>query len=335
MHGGAITLARQFRRLLDPPDLLLATDMLDLTTFLALNREQSPQLRAVLYMHENQLTYPLPDEPDSGPMRRQKGERDLHYAFVNYASMMAADAVVFNSKYHQRSYFEALPAFLKHFPEFQELESTAELQARSHILPVGIDLPPLEAAATAEGPNAPPLIIWNHRWEYDKNPADFFSALYTMDTEGIPFRLAVCGKNFRRSPAEFSEARERLAHRIIHFGYASKERYHQLLGQAAITVSTAFHEFFGISTLEAIHYRTFPILPDRLSYPELIPEHFHPWCLYQAADDLRQRLRWALTRKEDAQTMAAELAQSTRVFEWSRLAPSYDQLLSQIDFDGE
>jgi len=100
MHGGAVTLARRFLERLSSgrlamPDLLVFTDMVDVSTFMALIRRQCPGLPAALYMHENQLTYPLPDSAGTGPMRRQKGERDLRYAFVNYASMLAADRISF------------------------------------------------------------------------------------------------------------------------------------------------------------------------------------------------------------------------------------------------
>ena len=59
MHGGAVTLARQF---LDsgkrPPDVILATDMLDVTTFQALTRSVTANTPFAMYFHENQLTYP-------------------------------------------------------------------------------------------------------------------------------------------------------------------------------------------------------------------------------------------------------------------------------------
>ncbi len=119
MHGGAVTLARHWlgetagRPL---PDLILATDLLDLTTFLALTRRRTAGIPVALYMHENQLTYPLPDYPTTGPLRRQMGERDRHYAFVNYTSMLAADRVFFNSRYHLETFFAALPPFLRHYP---------------------------------------------------------------------------------------------------------------------------------------------------------------------------------------------------------------------------
>ena len=58
MYGGAVALARQFLEDSFQPDLLLATDMLDLTTFLSLTRSKTAFLPTVIYFHENQITYP-------------------------------------------------------------------------------------------------------------------------------------------------------------------------------------------------------------------------------------------------------------------------------------
>lgn len=327
MHGGAVTLARQYLAENPRPDLILATDMLNVTTFLALTR---PGVPLHLYMHENQLTYPLPANSHSGPMRRQKGERDLHYAFINYASMLAADHVHFNSAYHRHTFLAELPRFLRHFPEYNELDTVAELAARSSVLPVGLDLARLAPPATPVPPAGAPLILWNQRWEYDKNPAGFFHALYTVAAEGIPFRLALCGENFRRHPTEFNTALTRLRDQICHVGYANEADYRHLLHEAAITISTAHHEFFGISILEAIACHTFPILPHRLSYPELIPPPFHHRCLYENQGGLLQRLRWALANPAGAATIATQLAQTVTRFDWATLAPVYDTTLIQM-----
>lgn len=327
MHGGAVTLARHFQEQALQPDLLLATDMLDLTTFLALTRSQVP---AVLYMHENQLTYPLP--PTGGPMRRQHGERDLHYAFINYSSMLAATAVWFNSDYHRRSLLGALPRLLKHFPDYNELESIAVLEARSLVLPVGIDYQGLQQHRPSSSPatDEPPLILWNQRWEYDKNPAAFFRALYQLADEGVPFRVALCGQNFRRRPEEFDQARQRLGERVVHVGYAEPAEYRHLLWASDITISTAHHEFLGISILEAMACHTFPILPARLSYPELLPQEYHLHSLYQNEGGLLQRLRWALQEREAAAGIAAGLAQAVARFAWPQVASEYDRALQEL-----
>lgn len=343
MHGGAVTLAREFmtRHVKSPeitdtdprevcPEVIMATDMVDLTTFLALTRRHIGQTPSVLYMHENQLTYPLPVGGNIGPMRRQKGERDLHYAFINFASMLAADKVFFNSRFHLQAFFDELARYLRHFPEFNELDTMPTLQEKSQVLPVGIDLQRFDEFDVKKATKEPPLIIWNQRWEYDKNPELFFSALYAIAKEGIPFRLALCGENFRRRPAEFDEASERLSEHIIYQGHAPDELYAKLLWQASVTISTAFHEFFGISVLEAIYCRTFPVLPHRLSYPELVPAKFHEACLYNTEEGMLRRIRWALKHSAEAEVVAADLAKATSRYDWNKLAPQYDQILSSM-----
>jgi glycosyltransferase involved in cell wall biosynthesis len=329
MHGGALTLAREFLDNKIRPALLLATDMLDLTTFLALTRNVTSGIPTVLYMHENQLTYPLPNGAAAGPMRRQQGERDLHYAFINVASMIAADEIYFNSSFHRRTFYESLPGFLKHFPEQNELDAPLTLRKKSHVLPIGLDLGALKQQEQRVNNALAPLIIWNQRWEYDKNPAQFFKALYRMEDDGIPFRLALCGMNFRRRPEEFEEARTRLSPYIIHEGYAEEATYRSLLWQAQVTISTAVHEYFGISVLEAIACQTMPILPNRLSYPELIPIHFHERCLYSDQSGLEQRLKWALLNPSLSNDIAVKLAATVARFDWAVVARTYDDAFSK------
>jgi len=346
MHGGAVTLARQSTEWREqigrPPDLLLVTDMLDLTTFLALTREWSAGVPAALYMHENQLTYPLPDDPTTGPMRRQRGERDLHYAFINYASMLAAEAVFFNSQYHLDSWFAALPRLLKHFPDFNESASVEALRIKSAILPLGLELRKLEIPRRP--PLAPPtplrsgdysrlsppapLILWNHRWEYDKDPTTFFRALYALADEGLDFQVAVCGESFRRAPAEFEQARERLAGRIIQWGRVDDfEEYARLLWKADIVVSTAQHDFFGAAMVEAIYCGCRPALPNRLAYPEHIPPEQWAHCLYQGFDGLLDLLRRAIARP------SLDLQAAVARYDWEKMGPCYDATLEAVEHE--
>ena len=100
MAGGAIPLAQKFLASDFVPDLVLATDMVDLATFLALTRHRLGNVPAVLYMHENQLTYPLPKAKGKGPMRRNWGVRERQYVLINWKAQLAADAIFFNSQHH-------------------------------------------------------------------------------------------------------------------------------------------------------------------------------------------------------------------------------------------
>jgi glycosyltransferase involved in cell wall biosynthesis len=336
MQGGAITLARKSWDLDEPPDLIFASDMLNLPIFLTyasrLSRVDRPPaslagVPVALYFHENQLTYPL-----------QPGEkRDLHYGFINYVSALRADALFFNSAYHLGAFFEELPRLLKHLPDYNELWTVDALRARAQVLPLGLDLRRLNDPAVRPGdgdrPAQPrtdrPLIVWNHRWEYDKDPGTFFRAIYTLADEGLDFGLVLLGESFRNQPEEFLEARQRLPERIVHFGYVEDAAsYARLLWQADVVVSTALHEFFGVAVVEACYCGCLPILPRRLSYPELIPASYHDACLYDDLDGLLARLRHAVLHVEETRTFT--LQQHMACFDWQQMAPRYDDLFEGV-----
>ena len=76
---------------------------------------------------------------------------------------------------------------------------------------------------------------------------------------------------FKDSPPVFERAKEQFAENIERWGYQKKRTgYETALAEADLIVSTAHHEFFGISVLEAIAAGAYPVLPNRLSYPELL-----------------------------------------------------------------
>ncbi len=319
MQGGALELARQMTDLareVGPPDAALVTDMVNLPALIALARPWLNEIPIHFYAHENQLTYP----PRPGE------KRDLTYGMINVLSMAAANAIHFNSAYHRDEFFDELPRLLKHFPDYNHLELIPQLKAKSDVLPVGLDLSFFDSFRPEAPPSGPLRILWNQRWEYDKNPDAFFRALYTLADEGLDFRVIVAGENFRQQPEEFAQARERLAGRILHFGFAeSRADYARLLWQADVVISTAYHEFFGISVLEAIYCQAYPLLPKRLSYPELIPAELHNAHLYHDFDDLLAKLRWAATHPQ--QVRAQNRAWVADRFRWEKMAERYDALL--------
>lgn len=322
MHGAAVTLAQRFLDGDFQPDLVLADDMLDLPTFIALTRRRLAHVPFALYMHENQLTYPLPKNIKKGPMRRNMGVRERQYVLINWKSMLAADHVFFNSKYHRNILLAELPIFLRHYPDQSEERSVEFIQNRSSVLPVGVDFAHLPERVPGK---QPPLILWNQRWEFDKNPADFFAALRQLKQEGERFQLAVCGESFQNAPDEFVQAEREFEQELIHFGYADRPTYEKLLALADIVISTAHHEFFGISILEAIHAGAFPLLPSRLSYPELIPEPFHEDVLYQNRSDLVRRLHLTLQKLLTGIHCAPQLKIYVDRYDWVNLVGQYDQ----------
>ncbi len=325
MHGGAISLAKKFLARPENSDLIIATDMLDVTTFLALTRARTPHIPIALYFHENQLCYPWsPNDRDV------LHKRDKHYAFINYASALAADNVFFNSEYHLNSFLDELSRFLRHFPDHKELGTIDVIGQKSRVLHLGLDLKRFDSfEPTSKDETEPALLLWNHRWEYDKNPADFFRALHILHEKGIDFRVAILGENFSKSPEDFEWAKETLGNKIVQCGFAENfEEYAAWLFRADILPVTSNQDFFGASVAEAIYCGCYPILPQRLTYPELIPIDNFPNHFYSDFDELVSKLEAAIQNINS--TRRINLRPVVEQFSWENRAPIYDDVYSAM-----
>lgn len=90
-------------------------------------------------------------------------------------------------------------------------------------------------------------LVWPHRWEHDKNPELLRDALVDLDSRQIPFTVSIVGEQYKTVPSCFDEMHTKLSHRIRHFGYLTRDEYLQCLRDADIVISTADHEFYGVS----------------------------------------------------------------------------------------
>ena len=61
------------------------------------------------------------------------------------------------------------------------------------------------------------------------------------------FHVSVIGEHFTEIPDVFKEAKQRLGDRILNWGYQPLQKYLAILDSADVVVSTAQHEFFGVS----------------------------------------------------------------------------------------
>lgn len=321
MHGGSVTLARQFLEMGQLPDLIVASDMLDLATFLGLTKLKSHGIPTVVYFHENQLTYPWSDSDTDIVF-----QRDNHYAFVNYTSSLVADKVFFNSEYHRASFINALPGFLRQFPDFQNLESMEVIDKKSTVLHLGMDLCSLRNSLAPETKNGCAVILWNHRWEYDKNPDEFFHSLFEIQRRGLKFKLVVLGERFAKSPPIFEEARTRLADEILHWGYVEdRTEYAKWLSRCDILPVTAYQDFFGGSVVEAMYLNVHPLLPMRLAYREHIPNNQHEEFFYQK-DEFVNRLQQLIN---NVGLLRGNLTKHfVEKYDWGTMTKMYDEMLA-------
>ncbi len=250
-------------------DLVIATSMVELATLRGLN----PQLAGtpcVLYMHENQFAFPI--------SQQQQGR--VEPQMVNLYSVVAADRVAFNSAWNRDSFLNGAQALLNKLPDAVPGGIIERIQQKSDVIPV-----PIEDRLFTDEPRAInracPHILWNHRWEYDKGPDRLLNFLERLEQSRQSYKLSVVGEGFRNHPKAFGEIQAKFAHRLEHWGFlASRSEYDALLRQADVVLSTALHDFQGLSMLEAMASGCVPLAPDRLAYREYVPKG----CRYQSLE---------------------------------------------------
>jgi len=304
--------------LLEKYDGIIVTDLFNLADFKALVDSQCPPVLA--YFHENQMTYPQPPGDKSA----------FHLGIINITTALVADMVVFNSKMHKDAFLNAVPDFLKKGRDFGPKEIAGKIHKKSDVLYPGIMLPD-DGDVDAEKQTNPPLIVWNHRWGFDKNCEMFFSALEKIDSMGLDFNLALMGENFGKIPEEFKEAKKKFKDRILQFGYVPlREEYEKWLKRGAIVISTAIQENFGISVIEAMLMGCVPLLPDRLSYPEILPKEFHEHFLYKNRQDLIEKLFLIISDYKRYEEIQSRLAKKMTSFLWKKVISGYDRKLERL-----
>ncbi|MEE8143703.1 MAG: DUF3524 domain-containing protein, partial [Planctomycetota bacterium] len=300
-------------------DLILASEFLNLAEMLALLPVELRGIPSLLYFHENQLTYPL----------QEHEERDYHFALTHLHGMMVAERVIFNSEFHRRSLWEAFPEVLNLIPDVSTEGILEEVWERTLVLPLGLDFP----AGKPRPATAEPVILWNHRWEYDKNPREFLEALQELQKQSVKFRLKVLGESFRTVPSEFAELKKSFPEELEVIGFIpDREGYLRALASSDIVISTAHHEFFGLGTLEAIHSGALPVLPDDLAYPELLPLSGRERYLYPRGDGLAWALERAIRVLQNGLLLEERraLLEHSRKFLWEELAPRYDAVFDEV-----
>ena len=289
---------------------VLCSTFVDVAALRALGPEWLRKVPVITYFHENQFAYPV----------QKEDERDFHFALTNFTTALASDRVLFNSRYNLDTFMAGCRDFTRKAPDMAGDYDIGRLSEKWACLPPGIDFSEVDQAPEPVKKDSHPVIVWNHRWEHDKNPEHFFDTLFALDRQGLDFRLIVMGQSFQYRPAVFESARKGLEQRIMHFGtVASRDEYAKWLRQGDIVVSTATHEFFGIAVLEAVRAGCRPLLPNRLSYPENFPEEF----LYEDGK-LMERIIQSMDKGRLTEERSKEL---TERFSWDTLGGQYATIL--------
>jgi hypothetical protein len=149
------------------PDIIISGGMTSLCDIKALTTTKA---KIVLYAHEMQIAYPQPD----------KNKTDYSILLPDLKNMLIADHIFFNSEFHMNTAISNMKNMVEEIsrtePGFNFFPE--EILKKSSIIYPGIksselkQMPGNTEESTAD--KHIPVILWNHRWEYDKKPGTFF-----------------------------------------------------------------------------------------------------------------------------------------------------------------
>jgi glycosyltransferase involved in cell wall biosynthesis len=273
----------------------------------------------ILYFHENQFAYPDQGDPNHVVERQ----------ITSLYSAIAAEQLVFNSKFNKTTFLQGVKRLLKKLPDGIPSGIVESLENKSEIISVPLmPLTPLPSPSQNDIPSsvAPAEVIdivWNHRWEHDKGTEALETIVSMLVKSGIDFRFHLIGQSFRKIPQSVENSISLLEQyqRLGTSGFIeNRDEYLDLLAHSQIVLSTAQHEFQGLAVLEAIQAGCIPVVPDALAYQEFVDSQFR-------YSDVNEALL-LIKRFADAQdSIAPELPESVN---FSFVASAWDRLISEM-----
>ena len=264
--GSALSFAERIPR--RDFDVVLTMGPTDLAALLGL-RPDLTRARRLVYVHEHEFAY-----PDNA---REQGRVDRQMRQV--LALLAADAVLVNSRYAADSLLDGIRKLLAAMPDAVPKGLEDRIAERITVEPV-----PLPDALFARPRQRPAgsggcwQLVWNHRHEWDKGPERLPPLLNALFSAGFDFRLHLLGQRFRRRPAALAQVEALLNKHPEHLGsigfVADRRAYLDLLGSTDLVISTALQEFQGLAVMDAVALGCVPCVPDRLAYRDWIPDAF-------------------------------------------------------------
>ena len=128
---------------------------------------------------------------------------------------------------------------------------------------------------------------------------------------------------------------QELSTHVDQWGYLeTHQQYQQSLAKTDLFVSTALHEFFGISVVEAIAAGAYPLVPRALAYPDVLQLEQYPereqYFYDGSSDQLAARLKDLATCPPGNDSCSELLRTSVARFDWSVRGPQMDEQLAHL-----
>lgn len=164
-----------------------------------------------------------------------------------YIRSVAADRIVFNSGFNRDSFLNNITTFARLQSNLKLSDIKRKIESKCCVLhyPISFDKMPSRLERNCDSNEL--RLLWPHRWEHDKNPKLMADVLIELNRRKIPFSISMVGEQYDERPICFEEIHSKLSSKVNFFGYLSREDYLKCLIDSDIVISTADHEFYGVS----------------------------------------------------------------------------------------
>lgn len=321
MHSSASVFSEKMQDL-NPEDF----DLILCSEFVSINKLRGElhsswlQIPIFCYFHENQILYPWSQHDKDSHY-----ERNATYILHHLENLRCADRLFFNSLFHLNTLLDELPKVHMEFPKPRPKLELKNIKAKSFVLYPGVEWDDANFQSKnfeISKDQEIPLILWNHRWDDDKNPQSFVWLIQQLIRRKVKFHLALLG-DIQKSKAwdYFSTIDKTGSQYIKYLGHQDRTRYQKILAEASIAPVTSHHDFFGISTVEAILAGAKVFVPRRMAYHEHFDLDEFQECSY--ADD-QELLNLVLNYRDVSHPKSRSHCQR---YLWSNMIEKYDKLI--------
>lgn len=218
--------------------ILFTSSVLNLAELIGV-RPDLTKCHKIVYFHENQLVYPV----------REIKERDCQYGLNQIMTCLGADEILFNSNFNRTSFLNSINTFLNIQPDIKLKLIKEKIELKTEVLYFPIKFHKMKKRNDDQTFDDTKVLhlVWPHRWEHDKNPQLLTETLLELDKRQLNFKVSIIGEQFQTIPDCFDGLQEKLGKKLIDFGYLTRDNYFKTLSNADIVISTAGHEFYGVS----------------------------------------------------------------------------------------
>ena len=254
------------------------------------------------------------------------------YRFEHYPGMEVADLANLLSMDRVLLPTEYMRSVLLRNVGAWQPDAARALEGRLAVVGLPINTALMDACFTRE--KLPrPTIVFNHSIIPAKDPQLFaqtvdhmlshhdVNVVVTRDIPPGPFR-----ETFRRLS-------ERHPGHVRLEGTLPLEDYYRLLWMADFQVSTATHESFGVSTVEAMYTRNCCLLPNRCSYPEVTSGYED--VLYSSPEELVEKLDYFIRHEDERRRAADRLHDESLRYAADQVVPRVAQVIREVVLEKE